>query len=195
MEREGIGAGRSAVRFAVDAWTSSGRPAPERVVVHHEGVSPPEFAAAAEATARELGVSRTDVVDVSRETSGGSRPGSGVVTGRALRWDRERGVRAAERGAFWLDGDDAALVVTAGDAANAENAENADADANANATDGIAPRPPRFAGGGAREDMYVLAREVVVLAAVGVAGFGGAHALPVTLRGRGGRGGLPVVLL
>ena len=117
---DGSALGARAVRFAVDAWTSSGRPAPERVVVHHEGVSPPEFAAAAEATALAMGASRADVVDVSREKSGAG--GSGVVTGRALRWDRERGVRAAERGSFWLDGEDAALAVTAGDAADAEKA-------------------------------------------------------------------------
>jgi len=186
----GSALGARAVRFAVDAWTSSGRPAPERVVVHHEGVSPPEFAAAAEATALAMGASRADVVDVSREKNGAG--GSGVVTGRALRWDRERGVRAAERGSFWLDGEDAALAVTAGEVekANAADAEKA----NANRASGFAPRPLAIRRRRGGEDMYVLAREVVVLAAVGVTGFGGAHALPVTLRG-GGRGRGPAVVL
>ena len=186
---DGSALGARAVRFAVDAWTSSGRPAPERVVVHHEGVSPPDLAAAAEATALAMGASRADVVDVSREKSGAG--GSGVVTGRALRWDRERGVRAAERGSFWLDGEDAALAVTAGDAADAEKAEKAE---NANQARGFAPRPLAIRRRRGGEDMYVLAREVVVLAAVGVTGFGGAHALPVTLRG-GGRGRGPAVVL
>ena len=187
---DGSALGARAVRFAVDAWTSSGRPAPERVVVHHEGVSPPEFAAAAEATALAMGASRADVVDVSREKSGAG--GSGVVTGRALRWDRERGVRAAERGSFWLDGEDAALAVTAGEVEkpNVADAENA----NANRASGFAPRPLAIRRRRGGEDMYVLAREVVVLAAVGVTGFGGAHALPVTLRG-GGRGRGPAVVL
>ena len=141
----GSALGARAVRFAVDAWTSSGRPAPERVVVHHEGVSPPEFAAAAEATALAMGASRADVVDVSREKSGAG--GSGVVTGRALRWDRERGVRAAERGSFWLDGEDAALAVTAGEVekANAADAEKANANRAADSRRGRS----RFAGGGA----------------------------------------------
>ena len=76
-------------------------------------------------------------------------------------------------------------------AADAEKAEKA---ANANQARGFAPRPLAIRRRRGGEDMYVLAREVVVLAAVGVTGFGGAHALPVTLRG-GGRGRGPAVVL
>ena len=64
----------------------------------------------------------------------------------------------------------------------------------ANQARGFAPRPLAIRRRRGGEDMYVLAREVVVLAAVGVTGFGGAHALPVTLRG-GGRGRGPAVVL
>ena len=164
-------AGAAAARAALEACAPS---TPDRLVAHHEGKSHRFFAEAFEAFARERGVSSIDVVDVERE------PAS--VTGRVLRWDKKHGVDAPERGLTWALSETRAVAVTAGD--DAPRAARSDAERRRDGSTMLA-RPLFLRRVAGETGALAIAGEVVALAETRVDGFGGAHAMPVTLRGGG----------
>ena len=158
-------AGAAAASAALDAYFPK---TPRRLVAHYDGKSHPFFREAFIDAAKERGVLVTDVVDVEREPSS--------VTGRVLRWDKKNGVDAPERGVTFALGKTRAVAVTAGEIfAPGRN-------------DGVSSflaRPLFLRRVAGATDALTIAREVVALAETRVDGFGGAHAMPVTLRGGG----------
>lgn len=158
-------AGAAAASAALDASFPN---TPRRLVAHYDGKSHIFFRDAFIHAAKERGVLVTDVVDVEREPSS--------VTGRVLRWDKKNGVDAPERGVTFALGETRAVAVTAGEIfAPGRN-------------DGVSSflaRPLFLRRVAGATDALTIAREVVALAETRVDGFGGAHAMPVTLRGGG----------
>ena len=162
-------AGAAAVTKALEAF-APGR-TPRRLVAHHDGKSHSHFRDAFVTAAAARGVNSVDVVDVEREPSS--------VTGRVLRWDKEHGVDAPARGNTWALSETRAVAVTAGDAPAARReTRNASKEA-------FLARPLFLRRVAGATDALKIAREVVALAETRVDGFGGAHAMPVTLRGGG----------
>ena len=152
---------------------------PSRLVAHHDGPSHPSFAEAFCEHAHERGVPSADVVDVEREPSS--------ATGRVLRWDARNGVDAPERGLTWALTETRAVAVTAGDAppggwSDAERQKRREGDAS---KETFLARPLFLRRVAGATDALTIAREVVALAETRVDGFGGAHAMPVTLGGGG----------
>ena len=122
--------------------------------------------------AKERGVLVTDVVDVEREPSS--------VTGRVLRWDKKNGVDAPERGVTFALGETRAVAITAGEMfAPGPGRKKSDG------VSSFLARPLFLRRVAGATDALTIAREVVALAETRVDGFGGAHAMPVTLRGGG----------
>ena len=142
-------------------------------MAHHDGPSHSHFRDAFVTAAAARGVPSVDVVDVEREPSS--------VTGRVLRWDKEHGVDAPARGNTWALSETRAVAVTAGDASAARReTRNASKESSA-----FLARPLFLRRVAGATDALKIAREVVALAETRVDGFGGAHAMPVTLRGGG----------
>ena len=161
-------AGAAAASAALDAFAPG---TPRRLVAHHDGKSHSHFRDAFVTAAAARGVPSVDVVDVEREPSS--------VTGRVLRWDKEHGVDAPARGNTWALSETRAVAVTAGDASAARReTRNASKEA-------FLARPLFLRRVAGATDALKIAREVVALAETRVDGFGGAHAMPVTLRGGG----------
>ena len=107
--------GARAVRFAVDAWTSSGRPAPERVVVHHGGVSPPvRTHARGGKVGAASGHAARGAATVSRKSGAGGFARRIDRCGSALRRDRSAGFARRTADHFGDAEVTAAVVVTAG---------------------------------------------------------------------------------
>jgi hypothetical protein len=84
-EYDNLSAGKqaAAAEAAVRAALNVAALTPARLVIHHDGVSSPTFAAAAAAAARARGVALVDVVDIAREPA--------VAVGRVLSWSKSRG--------------------------------------------------------------------------------------------------------
>ena len=163
-------AGAAAVTKALEAFAPG---TPRRLVAHHDGPSHSHFRDAFVTAAAARGVPSVDVVDVEREPSS--------VTGRVLRWDKEHGVDAPARGNTWALSETRAVAVTAGDASAARReTRNASKESSA-----FLARPLFLRRVAGATDALKIAREVVALAETRVDGFGGAHAMPVTLRGGG----------
>jgi hypothetical protein len=141
---------------------------PRRLVAHYDGKSHVFFRDAFIDAAKERGVLVTDVVDVEREPSS--------VTGRVLRWDKKNGVDAPERGVTFALGETRAVAVTAGEIF---------APGRSDGVSSFLARPLFLRRVAGATDALTIAREVVALAETRVDGFGGAHAMPVTLRGGG----------
>jgi len=154
-------AGAAAASAALEAFAPG---TPRRLVAHHDGKSHPFFRDAFASVAAARGVPSVDVVDVERDS-----PSS--VTGRVLQWDKEHGVDAPARGNTWALSETRAVAVTAGDVS--KNRET------------FLARPLFLRRVAGATDALTIAREVVALAETRVDGFGGAHAMPVTLRGGG----------
>ena len=159
-------AGAAAASAALEAYETG---TPKRLVAHYDGKSHPFFREAFVSTASERGVLVTDVVDVEREPSS--------VTGRVLRWDKKNGVDAPDRGVTFALTETRAVAITAGDAPGRGDGEGPK----------FLARPLFLRRVAGATDALTIAREVVALAETRVDGFGGAHAMPVTLRGGGGR--------
>ena len=157
-------AGAAAASAALEAYETG---TPKRLVAHYDGKSHPFFREAFVSTASERGVLVTDVVDVERE------PWS--VTGRVLRWDKKNGVDAPDRGVTFALTETRAVAITAGDAPGRGDGEGPK----------FLARPLFLRRVAGATDALTIAREVVALAETRVDGFGGAHAMPVTLRGGG----------
>ena len=162
-------AGAAAVTKALEAF-APGR-TPRRLVAHHDGKSHSHFRDAFVTAAAARGVPSVDVVDVEREPSS--------VTGRVLRWDKEHGVDAPARGNTWALSETRAVAVTAGDASAARR------ETRNPSKEAFLARPLFLRRVAGATDALKIAREVVALAETRVDGFGGAHAMPVTLRGGG----------
>jgi len=158
-------AGAAAASAALEAFAPG---TPRRLVAHHDGKSHPFFRDAFASVAAARGVPSVDVVDVERDS-----PSS--VTGRVLQWDKEHGVDAPARGNTWALSETRAVAVTAGDVSKrfAKREET------------FLARPLFLRRVAGATDALTIAREVVALAETRVDGFGGAHAMPVTLRGGG----------
>ena len=159
-------AGAAAASAALEAYETG---TPKRLVAHYDGKSHPFFREAFVSTASERGVLVTDVVDVEREPF--------CVTGRVLRWDKKNGVDAPDRGVTFALTETRAVAITAGDAPGRGDGEGPK----------FLARPLFLRRVAGATDALTIAREVVALAETRVDGFGGAHAMPVTLRGGGGR--------
>ena len=157
-------AGAAAASAALEAYATG---TPKRLVAHYDGKSHPFFREAFVSTASERGVLVTDVVDVEREPSS--------VTGRVLRWDKKNGVDAPDRGVTFALTETRAVAITAGDAPGLIHGEGPK----------FLARPLFLRRVAGATDALTIAREVVALAETRVDGFGGAHAMPVTLRGGG----------
>jgi hypothetical protein len=157
-------AGAAAASAALEAYETG---TPKRLVAHYDGKSHPFFREAFVSTASERGVLVTDVVDVEREPSS--------VTGRVLRWDKKNGVDAPDRGVTFALSETRAVAITAGDAPGRGDGEGPK----------FLARPLFLRRVAGATDALTIAREVVALAETRVDGFGGAHAMPVTLRGGG----------
>ena len=161
-------AGAAAVTKALEAFAPG---TPRRLVAHHDGPSHSHFRDAFVTAAAARGVPSVDVVDVEREPSS--------VTGRVLRWDKEHGVDAPARGNTWALSETRAVAVTAGDASAARR------ETRNPSKEAFLARPLFLRRVAGATDALKIAREVVALAETRVDGFGGAHAMPVTLRGGG----------
>ena len=157
-------AGAAAASAALEAYETG---TPKRLVAHYDGKSHPFFREAFVSTASERGVLVTDVVDVEREPF--------CVTGRVLRWDKKNGVDAPDRGVTFALTETRAVAITAGDAPGRGDGEGPK----------FLARPLFLRRVAGATDALTIAREVVALAETRVDGFGGAHAMPVTLRGGG----------
>jgi hypothetical protein len=177
--REGDASYASASRLAGAAAASAALEAfapgtPRRLVAHHDGKSHPFFRDAFASVAAARGVPSVDVVDVERDS-----PSS--VTGRVLQWDKEHGVDAPARGNTWALSETRAVAVTAGDAPSPP----AKRETRFARNETFLARPLFLRRVAGATDALTIAREVVALAETRVDGFGGAHAMPVTLRGGG----------
>lgn len=173
-----VAAAAAAVRAGIDAAAALNRPPPFRLVIHHDGPSSEAFvdAVAASSASASPRVSAVDVVDVVRE------PVSSA--GRVLSWTKERGTHAPGKGTWWVTSDDAAIAVTTGEEPAVDlggNGVGKDRERKAEAV----PRPLAVRRRSGETSVGDLAKEVVLLAEVGVGGVFGGYALPVSLRGRG----------
>ena len=145
---------------------------PHRLVVHHEGQSHAQFLQGVLAASKKHSeIKQIDVLDVEREPSS--------VTGRILRWDKQSGVTRPDKGLTWRVSDDQSIAVTAGDTVSYGQRNVTSNDTN------YLTRPLFLKRVCGSTYTLTLAREVVALADTRVNGFGGTHAMPVTLRGGG----------